>query len=389
MKKRFVVFAVFAAACIGGVGAWRSTIADSDAAPESSVPPPVPIVATKVQVSDVPIVMTGIGTVKAYNVVDIHTQVTGTIEKIGFVQGQIVHPGSLIAQLDPRPYQAALQQAEANLKSSEAHLANAQANLSRYVPLLKQGFATPQQVADQAAAVSEQDAAIASDKAAIFNAKTQLSYTTITSPIDGVTGIKRVDIGNIVQPGTTTPIVTITQIQPIYVEFTLPQNDIAGVQSAIAKATPTAVAYGQDDRTKLGEGTLLMMNNTVSSSSGTVQLLATFPNKNRELWPGEFVNVQLVVSVRHNGITVPLDALQQGQNNEFVFLVQPDHKVKEQPVVVGETLNGRALINSGLQPGDTVVAKGQYRLAEGVQVTEVPPSDPHVQNITEASAGML
>ena len=179
--------------------------------------PPVPVVAEKVQVADFPIVMTGIGTVVAYNVVDVHAQVTGTIEKIGFVEGQTVHPGDLIAQLDPRPYQAALQQAEANLARDQAHLANAQTNLSRYVPLLKQGFATAQQVTDQSGGGQRAAGAIASDKAAIFNAQTQLGYTTITSPIDGVTGIRRVDIGNIVQPSTATPIVTVTQIQPISV----------------------------------------------------------------------------------------------------------------------------------------------------------------------------
>jgi multidrug efflux system membrane fusion protein len=390
MKNHLLIAGVVAVVCAGGLAAWRA--GNTSSAPPSqatAAPPPVPVVATKVQVSNVPILMTGIGTVEPYNVVDIHTQVTGTIEKIGFVEGQTVHPGSLIAQLDPRPYQAALQQDEANLARDQANLANAEANLSRYVPLLKEGFATPQQVADQSATVSELQAAITADKAAIFNAKTQLSYTTITSPISGVTGIRRVDVGNILQPGTSTPIVTITQIQPISVVFTLPQKDIPAVQEAMAKGTLTTVGYSQDDRTRLAQGTLLLVNNTVNQSSGTVQLKATFSNKHRNLWPGEFVNVHLIVAVRHNGITVPLDALQQGQNGEFVFLVEPDGKAKEQPVVVGETFNGRALVSNGLQPGDTVVTAGQYRLTDGVQVAEVPASDPHVQNITEASAGML
>lgn len=389
MKKRLVVVGAAAIACIAGLMTWQARNASSAPPPQPAAPPPVPVVATKVQVSNVPILMTGIGTVEPYNVVDVHTQVPGTIEKIGFVEGQTVHPGSLIAQLDPRPYQATLQQDEANVARDQANLANAEANLSRYVPLLKEGFATPQQVADQSATVSELQAAIAADKAAVFNAKTQLSYTTITSPISGITGIRRVDIGNILQPGTSMPIVTITQIQPISVVFTLPQKDIPAVQDAMAKGTLTTVAYSQDDRSRLAQGTLLLVNNTVNQSSGTVQLKATFPNNHRNLWPGEFINVHLIVAVRHNGITVPLDALQQGQNGEFVFLVQPDGKVTEQPVVVGETLNGRALIDSGLQPGATVVTAGQYRLANGVEVAEVAPSNPHVQNTTEASAGML
>lgn len=217
MKTRTLILGLCIALCGGGLTAWRIYGAKA-AAPVSQAPaPPVPVVAEKVQVSDFPIVMSGIGSVMPYNVADVRAQVTGTIEKIGFVEGQIVHPGDLIAQLDPRPYQAALQQAEANLGRDQAHLTNAQTNLGRYVPLEKQGFASNQQVTDQTSTVTQMQAAIFGDKAAISNAQTQLSYTTITSPIDGVTGIRRVDIGNILQPSTATPIVTITQIQPISV----------------------------------------------------------------------------------------------------------------------------------------------------------------------------
>jgi membrane fusion protein, multidrug efflux system len=347
------------------------------------------VVAQKVQVSDVPIVMSGIGTVVAYNAVDVRTQVTGSIERIGFVEGQTVHPGSLIAQLDPRPYQAALQQAEANLARDQASLANAQTNLSRYVPLMKQGFASDQQVVDQVASVSELQATVASDKAAISNAQTQLSYTTIASPLEGITGIRQVDIGNIVQPGSATPIVTITQIQPISVVFTLPQRGIAAVRQAMDAGPLTVTAYAPDGRNRLGQGTLLLMNNTISQGSGTVQLKATFPNSERELWPGEFVNVRLTVRVRHKGMTVPLTALQQGPNGQIVYIVHPNGTVQQSSVSVAQTLDGRALIDRGLQPGDTVVTAGQYGLTDGVKVAEVPAGSPQVQTITEASAGML
>jgi multidrug efflux system membrane fusion protein len=353
------------------------------------VPAPVPVVADKVQVSNIPIALTGIGTVVAYNIVDVHAQVTGTIDKIGFTEGQIVHPGSLVAQLDPRPFQAALQQAQANLSRDEANLANARTNLGRYTPLLKQGFATEQQVVDQAASVSELQAAVAGDKAAIFNAETQLSYTTITSPIDGVTGIKDVDIGNIVQPSSTTPIVRLTQIQPISIVFTLPQDDVPNVQEAMAKGNLQVIAYGQDDRTSLDQGTLLLVNNAVNQGSGTVQLKATFPNARRTLWPGEFVNVRLIIGERHDGISVPLDALQQGQTGSLVYVVNSNGTVQQRPVTVGQTMNGRALIDKGLQPGDVVVTAGQYRLGDGVKVVVVPAGDPAVQNSSEASAGML
>jgi membrane fusion protein, multidrug efflux system len=388
MNRRGIIGGIVGVICVGGLIAWRVDGPEpTPAAP--AVVPPVPVVATKVQVADFPIVMTGIGSVAAYNAVDVRAQVTGTIDKIGFVEGQTVRPGDLIAQLDPRPYQAALQQAEANLVRDQANLANAQTNLGRYVPLLKRGFASDQQVTDQAAQVAQLQAAVLADKAAISNAQTQLSYTMITSPIDGVTGIRRVDIGNILQPSTSTPIVTITQIQPISVLFTLPQKDVPAVQEAMSKGQLTAVAYGQDDRTKLAEGALLLVDNTISQSSGTVQLKATFPNENRALWPGEFVNVRLAVAVRHNAISVPLSALVQGESQSFLYVVGPNGTAQERPVRVAETLDGRALVDQGLQPGDTVVTAGQYRLADGIKVVEVPANDPSVQNNSEASSGML
>jgi multidrug efflux system membrane fusion protein len=388
MKKRGIVGMALGVICVGGLIAWR--VDGQEPAPKTPVTvPPVPVVAAKVQVADFPIVMVGIGSVVPFNVVDMHAQVTGTIEKIGFVEGQTVHPGDLIAQLDPRPYQDALQEAEANLARDQAHLTNAQANLGRYVPLLKEGYATAQQVADQTSAVSQAEAAILSDKAAISNAQTQLSYTTITSSINGVSGIRRVDIGNIVQPSTATPIVTVTQIQPISVVFTLPQKDVPTVQQAMSTDQLTTVAYDQDDRTKLGAGTLLLVDNTISQSSGTVQLKATFPNTNRALWPGAFVNVRLTVGVRHDGISVPLSALVQGESRSLVYVVGPDGTVQQRPVNVAETLDGRALIDQGLQPGDTVVTAGQYRLGDGVKVAEVPAGDPSVQDNSEASSGML
>jgi multidrug efflux system membrane fusion protein len=359
---------------------------------EASAPlptPAVPVVEAQVRVSNQPVVMTGIGTVIAYNSVAVHTQVTGTIQKIGFVEGQTVHPGSLIAQLDPRPYQAALQQAEANLVRDEAHLANAQANLGRYTPLLSQGFATSQQVADETAAIEELHAAIAGDEAAIGNARTQLSYTTIASPINGVTGILGIDIGNIAQPADTQPIVTITQVQPIAVQFTLPQDDVQTVQKAMAAAPLETVAYSQDQNQALGTGTLLLINNAISPTSGTAELKAIFPNTNHALWPGEFVTVHLTVALRHNAISVPLSALQQGQNGTFVYVVQPDSTAVLRPVTVLETLDGRAVIDQGLQPSETVVVAGQYCLGVDTKVVAAQAGDPQVQNQTPASQGML
>lgn len=388
VRTRILVLGLCVAVSLGGIATWRAERTTAASQP-TAAPEPVPVVAEQVRVSDVPTVLVGIGSVVAYNVVQVHAQVTGTIDKIGFTEGQTVHPGSLIAQLDPRPFQAALQQAEAALARDTANLVADQADLSRYATLLKRGFATAQQVSDQTATVDGLQAAIAGDKAAIFNAQTQLSYTTIAAPIDGVTGIQGVDIGNIVQPSSTTPIVTITQIQPISVVFTLPQDDVPAVQKAMAGSRLRAIAYDQNDRTKLDEGTLLLVNNTVNQSSGTIQLKATFANANRTLWPGEFVNVRLILSQQHNAITVPLDALQQGSQGPQVYVVAPNGTVQQRVVTIGETLDGRALIDSGLQPDDVVVTQGQYRLDDGVKVVKVPAGDPRVQNSTEASAGML
>jgi membrane fusion protein, multidrug efflux system len=388
MKKRGLIGAILGAICIGGLIAWR--VDGHKPPPETAtIVPPVPVVTEKVQVGDFPIVMTGIGSVVPYNVVDVHAQVTGTIEKIGFVEGQTVHQGSVIAELDPRPYQAALQQAEATLARDQAHLANGQINLGRYTRLQTQGGASAQQVANEQSQVVQLQADIASDKAAIFNAQTQLGYTTITSPIAGVTGIRHVDIGNILQPSTTTSIVTITQVQPISVVFTLPQNDLPAVQEAMHEGQLTTVAYGQDDRTELGRGTLLLVDNTISQVSGTVQLKATFANANRALWPGAFVNVRLIVAVRHHAVSVPLSALQQGASGSLVYVVGPEGAVRQRPVRIAETLDGRALIDHGLQAGETVVTAGQYRLGDGVKVAEVSADDPRVQNNSEASSGML
>jgi membrane fusion protein, multidrug efflux system len=350
---------------------------------------PIPAVINNVQVSDMPIVKAGLGTVVAYNVVNIHAQVTGTIQKIGFVEGQTVRPGSLIAQLDPRPFQAALEQAQANLQRDQAHLANAQTNLTRYQQLFQKNSIAEIQVTNQSAAVQELLADVANDKAAIYNDQTQLSYTTITSPIDGVTGIKRVDVGNLIQPTNTVPIVTVTQLQPISVIFTLPQTDLPEIQTAMGKSPLKTIAYPQDGSRPLGEGTLLLVNNEISQTSGTIELKATFPNQNRALWPGEFVEVRLVVSVRKNAISVPLSALQQGASGQVVFVVDADDRVRLEPVTVRETLDGRALIDSGLKPGDALVVAGQYRLQNGVQIVPVPADDPRVQNETTASQGML
>jgi multidrug efflux system membrane fusion protein len=361
--------------------------------PEVAVPQPapaVPVIATIVQQRDFPIALAGIGTVTALNTAAVRSQVTGLLVDVPFKEGQFVKKGDLLAQIDPRTFQAQLDEAEAALVRDQAHLENAQINLSRYVPLSKQGFAPEQQVATQRAMVAQQQATVQNDQAAIEYAKTELDYAKPVAPFDGVTGIRLLDVGNIIQPTNTTGLVVVTQVQPISVIFTLPMADISDVQDALAKGPLETIAFSQDGKTQLDTGQLLLVDNEADPTSGTVRLKAIFPNQQRRLWPGTFVNVRLVTSVQHNGLTVPLDAIQQGPQGQFVFVVGQDHKVAVRPVSVRETLTGEALIDKGLNAGEDVVVRGQYRLSQGTLVAPADPNNPSaVPNPSTASSGML
>src|SRR6267154_4626598 len=322
-----------------------------------AVPPPlpVPVIATTVQQHDFPIVLTGIGNVTALNTATVRSMVTEQIVSVDFKDGQFVKKGELLAQLDPSTFQAQLDQAEANLARDEAHLENGRINLGRFVPLAKQGFATQQQVTTQGAKIAEEEAVIKADQAAIEYAKTELSYTKLLAPFDGVAGIRLLDVGNIIHSSTTrgspsepNALVVINQVQPITVMFTLAAADIPAVQEALAKGPVKAIALSADGKTELDTGTLAAIDNQANTTSGTITLKAIFPNPNRRLWPGMFVNVRVVTSVQDNGLTVPLEAVQQGPQGQYVFVVGPDHKVSMQPVSVGAALNGAALIDKGL-----------------------------------------
>jgi multidrug efflux system membrane fusion protein len=373
----------------GGYLGWQHFAHSPGAAAPQPVPP-VPVIATTVQQRDFPIVLTGIGTVTALSTATVRSQVTGLLVDVPFKEGQFVKKGDLLAQIDPRTFQAQLDQAEANLARDQAHLENAQINLSRYVPLAKKGFAPEQQVATQQAMVAQQQATVQNDQSAIEYAKTELDYTKLVAPFDGVTGIRLLDVGNIIQPTNTTGLVVVTQVQPISVIFTLPMGDIPEVQDALAKGPLETIAFSQDGKTQLDTGQLLLVDNQADPTSGTVRLKAIFPNQQRRLWPLTFVNVRLVTSVQHNGLTVPLDAIQQGPQGQFVFVVGQDHKVAMRPVSVRETLTGEALIDKGLSAGEAVVVRGQYRLSQGTLVALADPNNPSaVPNPSTATSGML
>jgi membrane fusion protein, multidrug efflux system len=357
--------------------------------PPASPPaaPAVPVVAAAVQQHDVPVVLYGLGTVQALNTATIRSQVTGVVQSVDFIEGQQVRRGDVLAQIDPRPFQAQLDQAQAQLGRDQAQLANTRVNLGRNVPLLSQGFATDQQVTNQRASVAELQNTIKSDQGAIDNAQTQLSYATLTAPFDGVTGVRLLDVGNVIHPTDANGLVVVTQVQPISVIFTLPTSAIGQVQDALAKGTVKAVAYDQRGVKILDTGQLLLINNQADSLSGTVQLKALFPNAQRHLWPGVFVNVELTTSVAKNALTIPTDAIQQGSQGEFVYVIGADHKVSLRQVEVTQRLRKEALIGKGLNPGETVVEQGQYRLVPGTLVAAAPPSQ--VANASTASSGML
>jgi multidrug efflux system membrane fusion protein len=370
-------------AAVASGAAWLRPVPPSVAAAQ----PPIPVVPALVARHDVAIILSGLGTVQALNTATVRSQVTGLLESVDFTEGQEVHRGDLLAQVDPRPNQAALDQAKAQLARDQAHLGNAQRNLGRQVPLLGQGFATDQQVSDQQSQVSQMQSSQQSDHAAIEAAQTQLSYTALTAPFDGVTGIRTLDVGNIIHNTDTIGLVVVTQIQPISVVFTLPSSDIQQVQDALAKGPLEAVAYDQTGTRILDTGHLLLINNQADPATGTVQLKALFPNAKRRLWPGVFVNVELITAVEHDALTVPTDALQQGAKGAFVYLIGPDHKVEPRDVTVGQRERGVALVTAGLAPGDTVVVQGQYRLVNQAVVT--PVAADQVADAFTTSSGML
>lgn len=369
-------------------GAVLVTHLASASAPQAATPPPaVPVVTAPVRVRDVPVTLIGLGTVQALNTATIRSQVTGLLQTVNFVEGQQVQRGDTLAQIDPRPYQAKLAQTQAQLGHDQAQLGNLQVNLNRNLPLLKSGFATDQLVTDQRYQSLQLQNTIKSDHATIDDAQTQLSYTTLTAPFDGVTGVRQLDVGNIIHPTDANGLLTITQVQPISVLFTLPAADIAQVQAALAKGPVQAVAYDSTGTQALDTGQLLLVNNLANPNSGTVQLKALFPNLQRRLWPGIFVNVELTTSVVHNATTVPTNAIQLGPNGNFAFVVGADGKAAVVSVTVGQRSRGEALVTQGLRAGEAVVTQGQYRLTAGTQVAASAPSQ--VADSSTATAGML
>jgi membrane fusion protein, multidrug efflux system len=385
MKKKVVVTGTLLTAVLAAGGLLYFThihpLEKADATP--APPPAAPIVAGAVAQHDVPIYLTGVGTVIAYNTDVVRAQIQGQIISINFTEGQTVHAGDLLAQIDPRPYQALIDQYTGNLERDQAQLKNAQANLTRYSQLGDKGWATPQLIETQQAQVGELQAAIKADQALIDAAKVQLSYTRLTSPIDGVVGIRQIDVGNIISPSNTNGLVVVTQLHPISLIFTLPETSLPQIQQQQqnTKTPLTVFAYNQDDTIQLDQGQLGLVNNEILQTTGSIQLKANFSNTSNRLWPGELVNARLLLDTRHNGLTVPAAVVQQGAKGPYAYVVNPDNTVAIRPIKVAQISDGQALIDSGLKANEQVVVDGQYKLQPGTHVTIL-----HGQAAQEAAA---
>ena len=380
MRRKIIILAVGVVVILaGGVLAFNSGSASkaSAAAPAS----PVPIVAGVVAQHDVPIYLTGIGTVIAYNTAIIHSQIQGQIASINFSEGQTVHAGDLLAQIDPRPYQAQIEQLTANQDRDQAQLTNSLANLNRYATLEQKGWATPQLLDTQKAQVSQLQNAVKSDQALIDAANVQLSYTRLTAPFNGVTGIRQIDVGNVIHPTDVNGLVVVTQVEPISVIFTLPETDLPKIQQHQGNAELTVFAYSQDGKIQLDQGKLTLVDNEILQTTGSIRLKAEFPNKAHRLWPGELISVRLLVDTRHDGLTVPASVVQQGQQGAYAYVVNPDGSVTSRPIKVSQISQGQALIDSGLSSNEQVVVDGQYKLQDGTHVTIL-----HGQAADEAAA---
>jgi membrane fusion protein, multidrug efflux system len=369
--KRLTMIAVLAVAAGGAVAVMRTSVFRSTAAPQApAAPPSIAVVAASVQSHDVPIYLRGVGTVIAYNNVIIRSQITGQLVKISFVQGQTVRKGDVLAVIDPSPYQAQLDQAIANRDRDQAHLENAKINLKRYTKLGKQDSIALQLVDSQKAIVDQLVAIVKADEAIIDSARVNLGYTNLTSPIDGVTGIRQIDIGNIIYPTDVNGLVDVTQIEPISLIFTLPEADFVPIQERMSQGRVTIFVDDQNGR-QLDQGWLNLIDNQIIQTTGTIRLRAEFPNAKRLLWPGQLVNVRLLLETRHNALTVDSSAVQQGPNGSYVYVVDNNKTVHMQPVRVAQIDSGQALIDDGLSANQEVVVAGQYRLVPGSHIVEL------------------
>jgi len=358
-------------AAIGAVGyfGWQRTTGEHavQAAQKAPAPKPVPVKIAAVEKADFPVYLTGLGTVQGFNTVLVRTRVDGQINKIDFREGQFVKERDTLIEIDPRPFQAALDQAKAKKQQDEANLANANLDLQRFTRLGE--FATRQQTDTQRAQVAQLTAQIAADDAAISNAQTQLDYATVKAPISGIVGIRQVDVGNIVNASTQTGIVSIAQIEPIAVIFTAPEEQLPAIKAALAASPPEVIALTTDGKKTLSTGTLALINNQVDTTSGTIRLKAVFDNKDHALWPGQSVSTRLLIKTLKDATVVPDDAVQHGNDGLYAYSVNADNKAELRRIKVTNSIDGRSVVDEGLSPGQQVITAGQYKVQPGTLVS--------------------
>ena len=343
----------------------------------------VPVVVAPARVSDVPIFLSGIGTVVAYNTIDIKAQVDGVILKMNFREGDDVKAGDPLVIIDPEPFEARVEQWQAAKERAQSQLGNAKTNLWRYQQLATHDFATQKQVDATSALVEQYTADIAEDDAKIKFAQTELKFATIRSPINGRTGIRHVDPGNLIRAADNKNIVTVVQLQPIYIIITVPATELAAAGVGQGLSNMPVFAYAENGRTQLDRGTVQTVDNEVDPATGTIKLKASFPNERYKLWPGNFTDCRVMVDKRHNGVTVPTAAIRHGPKGDFVWLVRPDNTAEAVSVAVKQTLGDTALLDRGLQGGEKVVVEGQYYLQTGRKVEIVlkePGDEPELSN---------
>jgi multidrug efflux system membrane fusion protein len=386
-RRRWPLFVALAAILVGSYAGWhyfiRTKVADAvvdarTSAGKGGSPAPIPVTVARVQKADFPVYLNGLGTVQPFRTVTVRSRVDGQIIKVAFKQGRMVNEGDTLVEIDPRPYQAALDQALSKKAQDEANLKNARLNLDRSLSLAKKDYATQQQVDTQQAMVDQLTAQVQGDQAAIDNAQTQLSYTIIKSPLSGRAGFRLVDPGNIVHDSDQNGIVTIVQLQPISVVFTAPEENVPLINKALQEGTAVPVeALSSDGLRTLAQGQLARVNNEVDQASGTIRMKAIFENKDNGLWPGLSVATRLLVDTLKDVIVIPDNAVQRGPNGLYTFVVGDDDKASPQPIKVSQSGDGESVVEQGLTPGQRVVVAGQYRLQSGsaVQPTEAAPSN--------------
>lgn len=365
---RAFLLALIAVACAGG-GYFIYAHTTRAKPPVAKGEQGVPVSIETANRTNFPVLLSGLGTVQPFNTVTVRSRVDGEIIKIAFTEGQTVQQGDLLAQIDPRPYQAAVDQARAKKAQDEATLKNAKLDLDRYSTLAKQDFASRQQLDTQTAAVAQGTSLVQADQGALDNAETQLGYTAIKAPITGRVGFRLVDQGNIVNASAQNGIVVIAQVQPISILFSLPENQIDRINKAMARGSVPVTAYTSDGSRKLAEGTLTVINNLVDTTTGVIQLKATFENKDNALWPGQAVSAKVLVDTLDNVVVIPQSAVQHGQQGLWTYVVDSSQRVVARPLQIGEADNDHAVVVKGVADGERIVTGGQYRLQNGALIT--------------------